>query len=75
MATFFEPIKIGFWETFCAQFSGGGAKLVFLIVVFGQKRGFPQKIVHLLLGEFRLYFLAAMMSLDALEGCAKTLLK
>ena len=26
---FFEPIKIVFFEIFCAQFSGGGAKLVF----------------------------------------------
>ena len=31
-----------FWSIFSAQFSGGGAKLVFGKVVFGQKRGFPK---------------------------------
>ena len=47
---FFEPIEICFFfENFCAQFSGGGAKLVFLKVVFGQK-GFPNKNVHFLGG-------------------------
>ena len=32
---------------------------MFLKVVFGQKRGFRKKNVHLFLGEFRLYFLVA----------------
>ena len=41
---FFEPIKIsGFGRFFGTQFSGGGAKLVFLKVVFGQTRGFRKK--------------------------------
>ena len=39
---FFEPIKIGFLRLFCAQFSGGGAKLVFL-KMFWSKKGFPKK--------------------------------
>ena len=57
---FFEPIKIGFFEIFiCAQFSGGGATLVFLKVVFGQKRGFRKKSCAPFLGEFRLYLIVA----------------
>ena len=56
--SFFEPIKIGvFWRFFGAQFSGGGAKLVFLKKKFGQKKGFRKKNVHLFFGEFWLYFL------------------
>ena len=47
---FLEPIKIGFFEIVCAQFSGGGAKLVFLKVVFGQERGFRKKMCTFLGG-------------------------
>ena len=57
---FFEPIKISFFfRFFGAQFSGGGAKLVFFKVVLGQKRGLRKKNVHLFFGEFRLYFIVA----------------
>ena len=49
--SFFEPIKNrGFWRFFCAQFSGGGAKLA--LKKNGQKRGFRKKNVHLFLGSF-----------------------
>ena len=41
LATIFWAYKNRvFWRFFGAQFSGGGAKLVFLKVVFGQKKGF-----------------------------------
>ena len=57
---FLEPIKIGFFEIFCAQFSGGGAKLVFLKVVFDQKKRFlKNKNCAPFLGEFRLYLIVA----------------
>ena len=58
--SFFEPIKIGFFfEIFCAQFSGGGAKLVFLKKNLVKKGVSEKKIVHPFFGEFWLYFLVA----------------
>ena len=57
---FFEPIKIwGLGRFFGAQFSGGGAKLVFLKVVFGQKLVSEKKNCAPFLGEFRLYLIVA----------------
>ena len=64
--SFFEPIKIGVW----GDLFGGGAKLVFLKKNWS-KKGFRKKNVHLFLGSLGLVHCCCMMSLDALEGCAK----
>ena len=45
---------------------------MFLKVVFGHKRGDPQKHVHFL-GVQGLVTCCCMMLLDALEGCSKNL--
>ena len=41
----------------------------------GQKRVSEKKIVHLFLGSLGLVHCCCMMSLDALEGCAKNPIK
>ena len=59
-----------------AQFSGGGAKLLFGKVAFGQNWGFQNWVVAIFLGAFGgggdCYW---MMLLDALEGCSKKPIK
>ena len=66
---FLEPIKLFFKYFFQCTVLRGGARLVFLQVVFGQKK----ENVHFFGGgEVEgLVDCCCMMLLDALEGCSK----
>ena len=58
--SFFEPIKIGvLGDFFGAQFSGGGAKLVFLKKHWVKKGISENKMCTFFLGGFWLHFLVA----------------
>ena len=65
-----------FLSFFSAQFSGGGAKLVFRKVVLGQKNNLFRNGWCTFLGGFEgLAACCCMMLLDALEGCSKNPIK
>ena len=70
---FFEPIKTGIFKFFSAQFSGGGAKLLFKKLFWSKKEVSKKKSCELFCcGIEGLVGCCCMMLLDALEGCSKT---